>query len=97
MISFDASLSLVCEYLEPYLFEFLLPVVEQVVEVASDNNSGKWVTREDRLDQSNHLPCPVLIYLISYRLNVNTHHVEQHALVGNAPPFEGCTKDFDHL
>ena len=41
-------MGLVCEHLqESYLFEFLLPVVEQVVEVAGDDNSGERVTRED--------------------------------------------------
>ncbi len=72
-------------------------MVEQVVEVASDNNSGKWVTREDRLNQSNHFPCPVLIDLIRYRLDVYAQHVQRHALVRDAPPAEGRTKGFDHL
>ncbi len=98
LITFNTSRGLVCEHLqEPYLFEFLLPVVEQVVEVAGDDNSGKWVTREDRMNQGDHLPSPVLINLIRYRLNVYAQHVQRHALVRDAPPAEGCTKGLDHL
>ena len=98
LFTLDTSRGLVCEHLqEPYLFKFGLPVVEQVVKVAGDDNSGQRVPREDRLNQGDHLPCPVLIYLIRYRLNVHAQHVERHALVRDAPLAEGCTKGLDHL
>ncbi len=98
MISFYTSVSLVSEHLqEPYLFDFCLPVVQQVVLVASYYDSGKWVTREDRVNQGDHLPSPVLISLIRYRLHVYAQHVQRHALLRDAPPAEGCTEGLDHL
>ena len=79
------------------MFKLGLPVVEQVVEVSSYYDSGKWVTREDRLNEINYSPSSVLINLIRNGLDVYAQHVQRHALVRDAPPAEGCTKGLYHL